>query len=756
MLGAVIAAGVWTSQGQGVPAMVIYEVTGYLAAALILVGVWRRRPALWWPWVAIAAAVALNATGDLVYDLTEVLGHQPGYTSMLADCAYLASYPFAIGAAVGLLGGRGRRRDTAVLLDGALYAVAAWLVIWVVAVQPQLDTSHVSIVDWLPTVLYPPLDLVVVVAIWRVGRGELRRCGAWQLLFLAYGLMVATDAAYAVLAMPDHGTVSDVLSVSFLCAYAAAAAAALHPNMARVISIPEPVLRLRSPRASICGVALALAVPAFLLLGWPDAVLAQRQVVAAAALVLIVGGFARVLIAVDRQRDAEAALGWHAMHDPLTGLPNRVALLERIDSALHRARRLGTTCSVLFLDLDEFKIINDTLGHSVGDQLLVAVAERLHEAVRAGDCVARLGGDEFLVLCEDLESTADADAAAIRLLSALREPFRVAGTELHINASVGMVTDAQLALNDPETLLRDADVAMYSAKAEGRGRVEVFAPAMHDRLRERLATETALRKALTDGELRLMFQPIVRLSDRSVEAWEALLRWERPGVGLVLPDAFVPVAESSGLIIDVGAWVLRHAARRLRALREHDPVIQMSANVSARELGHPGMARRAIEILATEQVEPDALLLEITESALLEPTPTVAGNLDELRRAGFRFAIDDFGTGYSSLASLKRLKVVTIKIDRVFTEGLGRDSDDTTLVATIIEMAHSLGIAVTAEGVERAEQLEILVMLGCDAAQGFYIGCSTFDPAELDTGTGRSAASLRAESSPGANGAPSR
>ena len=719
VLGALVVAGVWCVVPQSAFAMVLYEGTGYGAALLIVVGVQRRRPALRWPWLLLAAAVALNATGDLLFDFTEVVGKMPGYTSAIRRSPRHRR---------GRRGGRGRRRDLTVLIDGAIVALAAWLVIWVVAVQPQIDTSHIGFADWMPTLVYPPLDLLVAVAIWRVGRGDLRRCGSWMLLAAWSSVMVLADILYAVLAMPTDGVWNRLLSVGYLLAYAAAGAAALHPDMVHIVADPEPVFRPMLQRTRIAGVALALAVPGVLLLAWANNVAANPDVVAIVSLALLAGGVARVLIGVGRQREAEVALAWYATHDPLTGLPNRIALVERIDAALRRGRRQGRSCSVLFLDLDEFKVINDSLGHTVGDELLVAVAARLQSAVRSGDSVARLGGDEFVVLCEDLADGADANIAARRVLTALHEPFRVAGAELHINASVGMVMDAQDALNDPEILLRDADVAMYHAKAEGRGRVEVFAASMHQRISDRLETETALRRALTAGELRLAFQPIVGLEEGSIDAWEALIRWDRPGVGMVLPDAFISVAEGSGLIVDIGAWVLRSAARWIATLRARNASIRMAVNVSARELHHAEMASSAIEILATERVDPAALLLEITESALLEPTQTVAANLALLHDAGFHFAIDDFGTGYSSLSSLKKLDVDTLKIDKTFTDGLDNDADDVKMVATIIEMAHSLGIEVTAEGVERPEQLEILRSLGCDSAQGYLFGRATFEP----------------------------
>jgi EAL domain-containing protein (putative c-di-GMP-specific phosphodiesterase class I) len=263
---------------------------------------------------------------------------------------------------------------------------------------------------------------------------------------------------------------------------------------------------------------------------------------------------------------------------------------------------------------------------------------------------------------------------------------------------------------------------MYAAKSLGRGRVETFHPKMHERVTERLATESALRRALIDDDLLLAYQPIFSLRDDSLVAHEALLRWDRGGSTFVKPDAFIPLAEDLGLIVDIGAWVLRHGAQHLASLRAQSSDAYVSVNVSARELRHPEMAKHAAEIALTENVDPSSIMLEVTESALLEPTGTVRENLEQLHRAGFRFAIDDFGTGYSSLAHLRQLDVEMIKIDRLFVDRLDRNADDATIVETIITMAHALGATVTAEGVERPEQLTILRGLGCDFAQGFLLG----------------------------------
>jgi diguanylate cyclase (GGDEF)-like protein len=716
-----LASVVWLLSRSDVVGIVFYEGVGFALAGAVAVAALVRRPAQRWPWFMLAAVIAFDVCGDLAWDLTELVGHVPGYTSMLSSSLYLVSYPVAIAAMIGLL--HLRRRDFAALLDATMYATAAWLAIWIVLVHPALGSSQIGFWDWIPTVLYPPLDVIVLVALWQIGRGEVRFSQPWRLLAAGFCLMLVADVLYAALLMPD----SNLLSVAYLLAYGCIAAAAVHPGMALVEAEPERLLRPLSQRSRIVGMGIASMAPFLLLLFFPDEVMQEPKVTALAGFVLVVGGFAGALAAVRRHRDAEALIAWQASHDNLTGLSNRAALGEELVVVARWAARRDAHWVLLFCDLDQFKVINDSLGHGVGDGLLVAVADRLRDAFPA-DCVARLGGDEFVVLAKQVGELADDGVAARRVLNAFSQPFTVQGNQLHVSASVGVVTDAQTSPLDPDSILRDADLAMYAAKGQGRGRVELFEPAMHDRIQQRLSTEVALRNALVEHDLVVAFQPIVAIADGTPVASEALVRWNRDGA-VVMPEDFIPLAEDLGLIVDIGAWVLRSAAQHLASLRLSHPEARIAVNLSARELRHPGMAQLAHEILITENVHPEMIILEVTESALLEPTGSVRRNLAELHDAGFRFAIDDFGTGYSSLASLRQLDVDTLKIDRVFIERLDTDHEAVALVRAIVNMAHALGITVTAEGVERDAQLDVLRSLDCDHAQGFLFGPATFPTA---------------------------
>ena len=426
----------------------------------------------------------------------------------------------------------------------------------------------------------------------------------------------------------------------------------------------------------------------------------------------------------ERKR-VEAALEHQALHDALTGLPNRMLFLDRLEQAIARAGREHATPAVMFLDLDRFKLVNDGLGHDVGDELLIGVAARLRGTLRPGDTVARFGGDEFVLLFEGLSTAESADVLAGRILACFATPFLVGGEEFQASASLGM------ALGDGAKtageLVRDADAAMYRAKALGRGRLQVFDTATHDESLLRMHTETALRGALARGELRLHYQPIFELVEGRPVGVEALVRWEHPTRGLLGPDAFIAVAEDSGLIVPIGAWVLREACRQVRAWNEvRDPAhpLRLSVNLSARQLAEPTLVATVRDTLLGAGIDPGRLhlSLEITEALVLHDPETAALRLGELRALGVQFAIDDFGTGYSSMAYLRRFPVSIVKVDSPFVAGLGIDDHDEAIVSAIVRLAHTLGLRVVAEGVETELQLVHLRAMGCDYAQGYLLG----------------------------------
>ena len=427
---------------------------------------------------------------------------------------------------------------------------------------------------------------------------------------------------------------------------------------------------------------------------------------------------------ISERKALEEQLAHQAFHDPLTGLPNRALLVDRLAHALERLARHSASVALLFLDLDNFKVINDSLGHEVGDALLVAVAGRLAGCVRAGDTAARFGGDEFAVLLEDLPGLEPAEVAAERILTALEPDFQLAGHTFHISSSIGIAYT-----HDPtarvEDLLRNADAAMYGAKAAGKSRYEVFDPAMRDRAVTRLEVERDLRHALAAGELRVYYQPVVRLATGEIHQVEALVRWERPGRGLIEPVEFVELAEETGLILPIGRWVLEQACRTLAGWRRESAassLLGVTVNVSPRQLRSPGFVEHVAEILRDTGLTPGSLTLEITESLFMYDLERTLQMLGEFRALGVRVAIDDFGVGYSSLSYLKRFALDALKIDRSFVTGLPEDAQDQALVRGIIATARALRMEVTAEGIETAEQLVTLREFQCELGQGYLFG----------------------------------
>jgi diguanylate cyclase (GGDEF)-like protein/PAS domain S-box-containing protein len=425
---------------------------------------------------------------------------------------------------------------------------------------------------------------------------------------------------------------------------------------------------------------------------------------------------------ISERRRAEEQIEYQAYHDALTGLPNRLLFRDRLTIALAHAKRQQTPVAVMFLDLDRFKNVNDTLGHSLGDELLCAVAMRLRTVLREGDTIARMGGDEFTVLLHDLKKADDAVTIAQKLLDTVAEPVRMDGQELYVTTSIGIAlypSDGDSA----EALLQSADGAMYRAKEAGRNSYQLCTPAMNTRAAERLSIESALRRALERDELVLHFQPQVRVDTRQVAGMEALLRWNRPGHGLVPPGKFIEIAEETRMITPIGEWVLRRAcAQAKRWQRDAHPSMRVSVNLSPRQFQHADLGKVVAAALEESGLEPRFLELEITEStAMLNMERTIL-TLAGLRELGVRIALDDFGTGHSSLSYLRRFPIDRVKIDQEFVHAIEASRSNRAIVSAIVAMAHGLDLAVTAEGVETKEQLRFLVEQRCEEVQGFLFG----------------------------------
>jgi diguanylate cyclase (GGDEF)-like protein len=437
---------------------------------------------------------------------------------------------------------------------------------------------------------------------------------------------------------------------------------------------------------------------------------------------------------VTEQKRIEAQLRHNATHDPLTGLPNRTLFIERLAQIMARSRRRSAPdYAVLFIDLDSFKVVNDSLGHAAGDEMLMQVAQRLKQCIGPWDTIARHGGDEFTILVGQADGLQDAVEVAERVLAELLRPIRLGDNEIYTNASIG-IAPGQPDYASTEELLRDADTAMYRAKAAGKAGYVIFDQDMYSRARARLRVETELRQALDNREFRVFYQPIVTLSTGRLLGFEALVRWQHPQRGLLSPDAFLLVAEETGLILPMGWWLMREACRQVQLWRQRHPQarqLTIAVNLAHKQFMYADLPQQVTEVLRETGLGPDGLHLEITETVFLENPKAAEATLRNLRALGVALHLDDFGTGYSSLSYLSALPLDTLKIDRSFVMDLERNPKHAAIVRTIVELARDLGMNTVAEGVESVAQLRLLDALGCRCGQG-NLFAPALDAARID------------------------
>jgi diguanylate cyclase (GGDEF)-like protein len=530
------------------------------------------------------------------------------------------------------------------------------------------------------------------------------------------------DLTYALIDGGHFGSGVERFALPMYCAaYFSAGAAFLHPSITTIRRTSAPVNRQVLGRLIVT--TSSLVFPVIVLAGTAPNDVTDKIVRSISAFVLATVVTVRVVLAVRANNRAQAELLHGAQTDPLTNLPNRTVLLERINQLLSNSWGQDQHPTLYFVDLDRFKNINDSLGHAAGDEVLVTVARRLINAVPEGTMVARLSGDEYVVLDATAKSSGAALALAERMLAVFREPLALSQGDVFVTASIGVASISATSSTSPEDVVRQADTAMYRAKDAGRNCLAVYDESMHERVAHRLAVETALYRALDRRELRLFHQPILDLQSGDVVGFEALMRWQQSD-GTIVSPASSSHREDTGTIVPIGSWALLEALSQLRHWIDDgvcSPAATMSVNVSPRQLSDTNFPAIVSEALTRSGVSPQLLWLEVTESVMITEPELALATLRRLRSLGVRMALDDFGTGYSSLSLLQKFPLQRIKIDRAFVHGVADNPNDRSLVRTIIAMGRSLGLDIVAEGVESVHQLQVLSDLGCSKAQGFLI-----------------------------------
>lgn len=703
--GLLATAGYYLLPGDGAVADVFYAAVGLLSVLAIVVGVRLHRPRRAALWYWFAAGQAASVVGDLVWIYFVYVLHQEPYPS-LADVFYLAAYPL-LGVGLWLLV-RGRGGGLAGFADAAMAGLGLGLVFWIFVLHPIAAGSSASGLERVISTAYPAADALLLTLVARLLLARAGTPSAW-LLGAAAVLLLVADVGYSVVTLyaDSHG---DQFAAGWLLSYVLWAAAALHPSTAGEIgSAPSGTARFgRVQQVVLCG--CALLAPAMLFLPGVGDNAIDRAAIGASATVLFLLVVVRVSGLTRRVRGQAAELERLAMHDDLTGLPNR----RQFEQALSAAARTNPPW-VAFLGVSGLKSINDELGRPVGDQVLAALAGRITDTASDATLVARIGGDEFALLLPD---SATAGLVAHRLATALGEPVAAGGHELLVGAGIGLAGAA-----DPVEALRRAEVAMHAAKDTGEP-YRTWSAELDERAGEHARLGAEMRTGLDTGQFQLVYQPIVTVPDGRITAVEALVRWQHPQRGLISPAMFIPVAEHSGLIVELGAWILRTACERMARWRTElgtDAPDRISVNVSARQLARPGFAQTVAYALSASGLPPHCLTVEVTETAVFGGGQAVT-TLHELRALGVRIALDDFGTGHSSLGLLQTVPVDTLKVDKSFVDNITEAGQHTVIARALIQVTDGLGLTAVAEGVETAEQAEALYGLGYRLLQGYYYG----------------------------------
>ena len=680
-------------------------------------------------WLLIGGSAFAWAAGEAIWSYYEViLGHAVPFPS-LADAGFLLAVPLEVAGVLWLASGFGVRSRLVALLDGLIIAGALLLISWSTVLHAVYSAGADSTLAMVLSLAYPIADVVTGVIVLTVLANSGRLDGPMVLIAAGLAALAMSDSTFAYLTAAGTYS-SNVVDTGWLLGYLLIGLGGLSAVEGDHSGVELGAQRLRvllpyvplAIAAAILAIQLARGAKIDTLSTWTLLAIGIAVLGRQLGAVWEAQGLSRELEAsVLKLRDREALLEHQAFHDSLTNLANRHLFANRVEHALTRARRSGATIGLLFLDLDDFKNVNDSLGHAAGDVLLQSTGERLRACVRAGDTTARLSGDEFGVLLEDVHGEDEAVVIASRILDAFRAPFALA-RDVYVSPSIGIVCTS-----DPRAevagLLRDADTAMYEAKRQGKGRYAIFQEDLRTDAARRVAMRTGLAEALDHGELMVHYQPIHDLRDMRLIGIEALARWFR-GDEWVPPADFIPVAEESGLIVELGRFVLRRACADAAAWIEREPSlrdISVAVNVSGSQLAHAEFGTDVRVALETTRLRPESLVLELTENVLMLDTGTVADRLRELSDLGVRLAIDDFGKGYSSLNYLLNFPINVVKIDRDFVQDLP-SKNNRAVIKSIATLCRSLHIVTVAEGIETEDQIAELRGLACDTGQGFWLG----------------------------------
>jgi diguanylate cyclase len=716
---------------EGTARTFAYPAFGLIGMVAILAGVHRRKPARRGSWRLIAIALALLAIGDVTYSVMLIGGGEVPYPS-LADIAYVGGYAALIGGVAGLIRGRVPGGDRTPLIDAAILAAGAGSLSWVVIIQPSLSGTVDPLVATM-TMAYPGMDIILLALGIRVLLSAATRPRYMQLLVAGIAIYFIADIVYAIAILDGSYLDGHPVDVGWIVGILLIGVAALHPSVSDPVEqVESNEGRLTWSRLAMLAIA-ALIAPTILIVQSVEAgndvvvgLVIEWTLLFGLVLLRLVTTVRELGVALQQRRRLQRDLAHQARHDPLTQLANRLLFEERLAAAMSTN---AETTALIFLDLDDFKTINDTLGHAKGDELLRILAGRVQRDLRSTDLAARLGGDEFAILVEGCGDPSMAKAVAERALTTLRSPVSLGGRQhlIHASAGVAMGHAGSTAMD----LMRDADIAMYQAKSHGKDQVEAYEAAMHRQVVKSYELRTELADAIENREFVLHYQAAVHMETGAIVGAEALVRWNHPVRGLLGPHEFIPQAESSGLIHPLGQWILREACTaavdwpdRLDGKR---PAI--SVNLAASQLLQPGLVDLVAEILAETGLPANKLILEVTESALVDLGPA-RDALMRLRQLGVLLALDDFGTGYSALSYLADLPFSIVKIDKAFIAAIGHGKRVDALLAGILGLCDALELQTVAEGVEEKLQLDRLLKLGCDVGQG-YLFARPLPPTEF-------------------------